>query len=444
MTRAARRRFPLTVLAALLILLIAGLAGANLWGLVSLYERISRSAVTLSVLQYGTLLARQLSGQPFLQAARPAPTDEERFGAAVDWLGRIEPGLASITVTEGDVVLYHRETGAGPADTSGRPADAEPTRVIPKKLQVGDGVVPVLAFSRKFRGEDGRERQLQVTLKKEIVEREQAGPASAIAAMFNLSLATLGAAFGLCLLAVLWLVRREVKWEQRRRQDENLAFAGAVASSVIHDFRNAMNPMRLDAQLLQQETARGGDARPERLNDLAERITDTIGRLDVLLLEYLLVAKPEAVEQEPFDLNACLRDNADLLKTQFEKKGIRIALDLEARPLIARGYPVQFTRALLNILNNAEHFSPPGGVVSVRTRAGNGGASVEIADEGPGIPPRDRRRVFDLFYSRRPGGTGIGLALAKTAVENCGGAIAVGPGPDGKGSRFVIRVPLAP
>ena len=104
---------------------------------------------------------------------------------------------------------------------------------------------------------------------------------------------------------------------------------------------------------------------------------------------------------------------------------------------------MQFTRALLNILKNAEHFSPKNGAISVRTRLEGVAAVLEVTDEGPGIAPRERRRIFDLFYSNRPGGTGIGLALTKTAVENCGGTVEVKPGPNGKGSRFIIRAPLA-
>ncbi len=437
-----RRHLPLAALAVLFILLIAGLAGVNLWLLVRLYERSSRSTVTLSVLQYGTLLTRQLAGQPLLQAPQPAPADAEQFGRMVDLLQQIEPGLAQVTVSERDAVLYHH----GPAAPAAEAPDPAPgtgrTSVIPKKLLIGSNVAPVMAFTRKLNLPGGGERQVQVALKKELLEREQAGAAAAIAAMFHLSLVTLAAAFGVCLLAVVGLVRRELIWSQRRRQDEHLAFAGAVASSIIHDFRNPMSSMRLDAELLQQEAVRGAAARPERMHDLAAHINATIERLDILLLEFLLIAKPEVVEHERFDVNTCLRDDLDLVQALFAKAGIRIDQALAEQPLTIRGFPVQFKRALLNILHNAEHFAPPGSAVAVRTRQDGAEAVVEITDQGPGIPPRNRRRIFDLFYSERPGGTGIGLALAKTAVENCGGAVSVRPGPDGRGSCFVIRVPL--
>lgn len=97
----------------------------------------------------------------------------------------------------------------------------------------------------------------------------------------------------------------------------------------------------------------------------------------------------------------------------------------------------------MNVLNNAEHFSPAQSTVTVQTGAENGRAIVAVSDEGPGIAHAERGRIFDIFFSSRPGGTGLGLALAKAAIENCGGAISVETPPAGKGSRLVMRVPLA-
>ncbi len=443
----SQRHIPLAVRTTLLILIIAGVAGINLWFLVRLYEQSSRSAATLSALQYGTLLTKHLARQPFLQNSPPAPDDAAQFSQVVDLLQHIEPSLEYVTITEKNVMIYHKEStpsdSTPQSEASARRPAAELTHISPKKLFIGSDIVPVITFTRKLSPHAGRDRSLQIALKKELVERKQAGASTAIAAMFNLSLITIGVSFGLCLLAIIWLMRRELGWERRRRQNEHLAFAGAIASSIIHDFRNPMSAMRLDAQLLQQEASKETSSRPARMNELATRINATIDRLDILLLEFLLIAKPEVVEREQFDINACLRDNMDLLKLRFEKAGVRTKVLLTKQPLPIQGYPVQFKRALLNILNNAEHFSPAGSTLTIQTRMDDSAAVVEITDEGPGIPARDRRRIFDLFYSNRPGGTGIGLALTKTAVENCNGEVSVRPGPHGQGSCFVIRVPLA-
>lgn len=270
----------------------------------------------------------------------------------------------------------------------------------------------------------------------------QTPPSPADTEMFQLALVTFIVTLGLCLLAVIGFVYRETVGERRRRQNERLAFGGVVASSIIHDLRNCMSPMRLDAQMLEQEAARGPASRPERMNELAQRVDAAIHQLDILLIEFLEITRPEVIEHERFDLNVALREAMAMLKPQYEKAGIRLEPELAEQPLFIRGFPVQFKRAMVNILNNATHFAPAGSAVTVRSRPEDERAIVEIADQGPGIPARNRRHVFDLFFTTRPTGSGLGLALTKTAVENCGGKVSVRPGPADKGACFVVRVPL--
>ena len=167
----------------------------------------------------------------------------------------------------------------------------------------------------------------------------------------------------------------------------------------------------------------------------------TIDRVDELFKEFLYVSKPESGEPEAFDLKGCVHDCLDLLAPRFERLGVKVAVELPEPPAMVRGYPVSLKRALINVLTNAEQVSPQGGTVCVKlTRDGESGV-VEIADEGPGIPRADRHRVFDMFVSSRPGGTGLGLSLAKTAVESCGGTIRAEDRPGG-GTRMMIRIPL--
>lgn len=437
---------PLAVWTAVLMLLIAALAGINLWFLVRLYEQTYRSAATFSTLQYGLSLCQRLAQQPLLKTPQIGKPESDQFTEVVESLATVEPGLAYVSVREHDVVVYHRQMetqpDGGSTSRSSSPADLTRIRLDPKKIYIGSAIAPVMAITCATRTDDGRERDLQIALKKDLMEQKHAEAMSAVTGMFRMSLVTLGVSFGLCLLAVLGLVHREMRWQKRRRQDEHLAFAGAMAGSILHDFRNPMSAMRLDSQLLHMEAGKGAGGHPTRLQELAGRINRTIDRLDDLLKEFLAMSRPEMAERERVDLQAALLDCLELLKLRFEKAGIRMVTNLPDQRLSVRGFPVQFKRALLNILNNAEQFSPPDSTVSVTLRQEGKQAVLEIADEGPGIPFSDRKRIFDLFFSRRPGGTGIGLALAKAAIENCGGTIDVQDGYRGKGSCFVIRIPI--
>jgi len=440
-----RRHTPLITVAGLVILLIAGVAAVNLWLLVNLYERTARSSSALSAIQYGLLVTRDLEQQPFFGKSAIGKNETEQFGQVVDALQMLEPGLEYVSVSERGAIIYHKQArlASEPVESAGAITDrTEPVSVGRKKLWVGTNMIPVITFTRTFRSAAGRARDLQVAFRKDVFERDHAGASTALTKMFRMSLLTLVVSFGLCLLVVIGLVRRELTWQKRRRLNEHLSFAGAMAGSIIHDFRNPMSAMRLDAQLLQHETAKGPAGNPERLMNLAGRITQTIDRMDTLLGEFLFIYKPDAAARERFDLDACVLDCLELVKNRFAKAGIKVTVARSPAPLVVRGYPVQFKRALLNVLNNAEHFAPADSTVTVQTRREHDQAVLTVTDEGPGIPRADRKRIFEIFFSNRPDGTGIGLALAKAAVENCGGVINVETPPSGKGSRFVIRIPM--
>lgn len=441
----AHRHTSLIPVAGLVILLIAGVAITNLWLLVKLYDSTARSSSTLSAIQYGLLVTRDLEKQPLFSRSSIGKEDVEQFGQVVDALQMVDPGLEYVSVSESGAIVYHKQArlASQPVKSTG-PITNHPETVSMgrKKLWVGTNMIPVITFTRTFRSPEGRQRDLQVAFRKDVFEREHAGATTAVTTMFKISILTLVVSFGLCLLAVIGLVRREKIWQKRQRLNEHLSFAGAMAGSIIHDFRNPMSALRLDAQLLQVETAKGPASRPERRLDLASRITQTIDRMDTLLGEFLVIYKPDAATRERFDINTCAQDCIELVKHRFAKAGVKIVLELSPTPLCVQGYPVQFKRALSNVLNNAEHFSPADSTVKAQTRREHDQAIVTVTDEGPGIPRADRGRIFEILFSRRPGGTGIGLALAKTAVENCGGTIYVETPPCGKGSRFVIRIPM--
>lgn len=440
--RARRFHTPLALTAGALIVVMALLAAGSLRFLFQLYERYVRSAAASSALQYGTLLSRRLAQEEFLAAAPVSPERLDRFRRLAESLHQLDRRLEYVTVQEDDLVLYHWQaplTAAPPAAA----AAAGPVVVTPRRLHLGPRTERVLDFSRPLGLPDGAGRRLRVGLQKDILEREQNDLLGASTAMFRFALIMVAVAFGVCLLAVLALVGREMRWINRREDDAHLAFAGAMAGAVIHDFRNPMSAMRLDAQLLQREAGKGPAARADKLGELAGRVEKTLTRMDDILKEFLALSCPDRTEPELFDVNAAVADCADLLKMRFERAQLRLESILAPGVFMARGYPMQFKRALLNVLNNAGQFAPAGSRVALQTARHGRQVEVAVGDEGPGIPAGERTRVFEMFYSRRPGGTGIGLALARTAIMNCGGRIMLADNPSGRGCLVIIRLPLA-
>jgi signal transduction histidine kinase len=249
--------------------------------------------------------------------------------------------------------------------------------------------------------------------------------------MFQLSLVTIAAAFAVCLVIVIWMMYREARRERLRREEEHLAFAGVMANGIVHDFRNPMSSMRLDAQMLDREISRGEGCRPVRLSELAGRIRNTIDRLDNVFQEFLYVSKPPSTQRERVDLKACVRECLAMLRPRLNEAGVQAEAEMPADDVFVSGYQSSLQRALINVVINAEQFSARGSRITVRISREEKEAFVDVLDRGPGIPQSDRQRVFEMFYSSRPGGTGLGLFLARAAVERCGGKIKALNNPEG-------------
>jgi signal transduction histidine kinase len=408
-----------------------------------MYRRSVHLSAAKTVLSLGATIVGQLGDHPAVSAAPGEAANWTDFLRLVHSVHRVESGIEYVSVTEGGIILYHKEmepVGGAPevGAPSGRYGQVRIGRTL---LEVGNRKVPVITFSLPVTSASGVARSVQVAIRRDAVERREAEAVAVLTAMFNVALLTTAVSGGVSVLVVAWLISREIGRQRQRRQEEHLAFAGALADGIIHDFRNPMSSLKLDVQMLRKEAERGLECRPDRVGELGGRIGRTIDRLDDLFREFLYVSKPGAAAPEPFELGSCVQDCLDLLTSRFERLGIRLKAEMPAEVLMIRGFPSSLKRGIINVLTNAEQASPPGGTVHVKLSKEEGSALLEIADEGPGIPKSHRHRIFDMFVSTRPGGTGLGLSLARAAVEDCRGTIGAHDRPGG-GACFVIRIPL--
>jgi two-component system sporulation sensor kinase A len=344
-----------------------------------------------------------------------------------------------VTVNDGDVILFHEDTALASGGTNGLAISArQDVRVGRRLLATGGTPTPVLTFTVPVPGAPAR--HIQVAMRKEAVTQREERAARVLSLMFRLSEITLIIAFGLAVLLVAWIVRHEQERQRRQRDAEHLAFAGILADGIIHDVRNPMSSLRLDIQMLEKEAGKGTESRHDRIAELAARARKTMDRVDLVMREFLYVSKPTPAERERVDVNACVHDCLDLLGPRFERAAVQVRVDLATDPLIVMGQSVGLKRALINVLTNAKQASPKGGTVTVTSRVAEGRVTIGIEDDGKGIPEGDLKRIFDMFVSGRPEGVGLGLYLAKAAVENSGGQITAENRAEG-GARFVIQLP---
>ena len=242
---------------------------------------------------------------------------------------------------------------------------------------------------------------------------------------------------------VLHLLHRTRLAEAQAQMDDRLAYVGGLAAGLAHEIRNPLNVLSMNLQMLEEElTGRAGGDPTGDTKQYLGTLQGEIRRLSSLVDNFLSYARPTAPRFESRDLNQVVGATRLLVKPQFEAKGIALR-EGSAPPLPSVDLDEGLIRqALMNILMNAAQILKPGGTVTVETGvAADGGVFVAVTDDGPGIPPADRERIFEVFYSSRPGGTGLGLPIAARILQVHGGRISVESGPAGRGARFVLRWP---
>jgi signal transduction histidine kinase len=152
------------------------------------------------------------------------------------------------------------------------------------------------------------------------------------------------------------------------------------------------------------------------------------------------------LQTEPVDLGVFLEKMLSSFKPLFARSDIGLTWTLE-KNIVAGIDAGRFRHVIENLMSNARRYTEPGGHVEVRLRNSDGRAEIVVEDSGSGIRPADLPHVFERFYradesrSRGTGGRGVGLAIARAAVEAHGGIIAVESAP-GDGARFIVTLPL--
>ena len=219
-------------------------------------------------------------------------------------------------------------------------------------------------------------------------------------------------------------------------------------SSVTHELRTPLTSIRALAELMVDDAEMPA---PQRQQFLAIIVTET-ERLSRLVNQVLDMAKIESGHAEwhntDVDLAALIRQAAQTVHEMLRERGAELVLDLPDTVPVLRADADRLTQVLLNLLSNAGKFVPRvGGRIVVRLRCDAAGATVEVQDNGPGVPAAQRTLVFEKFRqggqaSQRPQGTGLGLPISRQIVEHFGGRMELRPD-TGQGACFAFTLPWA-
>jgi signal transduction histidine kinase len=223
-----------------------------------------------------------------------------------------------------------------------------------------------------------------------------------------------------------------------RRKDEFLA-------TLAHELRNPLAPISNVMYMLRHE---GGRRRADRLLQIVERQVRHIVRLVDDLLEMSRITRGQiALRIAPLPLADALAAALETARPQIEGNRHRLDLQLPDEALLVDGDMVRLTQVFANLLDNAARYTAEGGEIRLAARRDGNAAAVSVRDNGIGIAPELRARIFDLFTRGQrgcgPGGLGVGLTMVKSLVELHRGSIEVQSGGPGKGSEFIVRLPLS-
>ena len=244
----------------------------------------------------------------------------------------------------------------------------------------------------------------------------------------------------------------------RARSAEKMAHIGNLVGNLAHEIRNPLSIIKVNLQLLCEDisymlkNAQPGDelgfgktdnlaGKLNRQLRKLETISSETDRLADTLSDFMNYAGRMELHPADHDINELLDELIDFYEPQAIAHSVRIRRSLLKGPAVCRIDADHVKQAFLNLFINATQAMDQGGELMIRSSIRTDNVSIEITDTGPGIPLDQQDKIFDPYYTTRPGGTGLGLPICRRIFEEHNGQIVLHSEPD-KGTCFSIELPL--
>lgn len=224
--------------------------------------------------------------------------------------------------------------------------------------------------------------------------------------------------------------------EQHMQRTEKLATIGKIAAGIAHEIRNPLTTVRGFLQMLNQRYERQNDAEQQAY---VQVMLQEIDRVNTLVSELLLLAKPHKTEKIPSDVKRLVEDLMPLVASEALLRGIEVCWQLRDTPLVWAD-SAMMKQVVLNLVKNALEAMDDEGTLSVSLDVHGGMVQLDVADTGPGIPYYQMDKVFDAFFTTKEKGTGLGLPICQRIVADHRGEIRVSS--KGFGATFSILLPV--
>ncbi len=214
----------------------------------------------------------------------------------------------------------------------------------------------------------------------------------------------------------------------------------ALAGGLAHEIKNPLSTIRLNMELLGEDFEDPQTPRDRRALAKIQLVQSECTRLENLLNDFLRFARLGQLNLQPSDLNAEITRALDLFQPKADEAHVDVMRYLDPELPTVQLDRETFQAALLNLILNAQQSMDGGGQLVVRTRELPGWVMLDLIDTGGGIEPEIQKKIFEAFYSTKPGGSGLGLPTAKKIIEAHGGKMAI-ESEAGRGTKVTLLLP---
>ena len=215
--------------------------------------------------------------------------------------------------------------------------------------------------------------------------------------------------------------------------------AHLTTRELVHEIRNPLNSISINLQILEEDLSAGNPSSLSDLQKRVRRIRGEVEHLNRILTDFRRYANLPSLKFETCDLAVLIEEVLDFNEPEAQRQKVQVNREIEVLPSVQLDQS-QFKQALLNLIINGVQAMEEGGVLTVRGKPLNEGIQIDVEDTGQGMESGQLDKIFDLFFSTKEDGTGIGLTIAKEVVEEHGGRINVESKP-GQGTKFSIVLP---
>lgn len=230
----------------------------------------------------------------------------------------------------------------------------------------------------------------------------------------------------------------ELIYERNRLAAQNVEIA-QLAGGLAHEIRNPLSTISMNLEILVEDLANPATPKERRILSKLEVLQRECRFLNRILDDFLSFSRADNLELEKINLNHVVRDFVEYYQPQAKLHGVEISPHLDPDLPPVQLDPRQFRQVLLNLSINAQQAMPQGGTLELQTHARGDRVDLDLIDNGVGMDDRVRGKLFQLFFSTKQGGSGLGLPTVRKIVLAHGGEISV-ESEKGKGTRFTISL----